>query len=228
MAISDLLIFDCDGVLVDSETISVAVLLDTLGEAGVALTEDVAYARFLGRSMASIVEILEADYGLAITGSHLEGIRNRLYERFRRDLKATRGVCHALDLIANPRCVASSSQPDRIRLSLALAGLLDCFEPNIYSSSMVKHGKPSPDLFLHAARSMGVPPAGAIVIEDSPAGVEAAQRAGMRVFAYAGGSHVLPGKVRPALEALRPDVVFDDMVDLPALVARESGRPGVP
>ena len=220
-----LVIFDCDGVLVDSEPISIAVLLEILGEAGVGMSEDAAFDRFLGRSMASIAQDVESEYGLRLTGAHLDALRARLHARLRRDLKPIPGVAEALGAIGAPRCVASSSQPERIRLSLAVTGLLESLEPHIYSSTMVENGKPAPDLFLHAARAMGAAPADCVVVEDSPAGIEAAQRAGMCVFAFTGGTHAVRGGLRQAAIALGADVVFDDMRRLPALLAaREEAR----
>lgn len=214
-----LVIFDCDGVLVDSEPISVAVLLEILREAGVSIEPDEAYSRFLGRSMATIATSIEAEFGFAFTDTHLEDMRGRLYERFRRELRPVEGLTEAVAGLKAPRCVASSSQPERIRLSLGVTGLLDYFEPHIYSSTMVANGKPAPDLFLHAADAMGALPGNCVVIEDSPAGIEAAKRAGMRVLGFAGGSHAAPAGLRKAFDNLKPDLVFDDMRRLPALLA---------
>jgi HAD superfamily hydrolase (TIGR01509 family) len=215
----DLVIFDCDGVLVDSEPISIGVLLEGLGEAGVAISEEVAYRRFLGRSVASIVGTIQEEFGLVVTDRHLSEMRARLHERFQRELQPIPEVGWAIDNIGTLSCVASSSQPERIRLSLSITGLIERLEPRIFSASMVKNGKPAPDLFLHAARTMGVDPSGCVVIEDSTAGIEAAKRAGMRVFAFAGGSHAPLCGLREAAAALDPDLIFDDMRQLPGLVA---------
>ncbi len=223
-AVPELVIFDCDGVLVDSEPISIEVLVEVLAGWGVTVQADEAYRRFLGLSMATIAGIIRAEFGLEITPWHLDQVRNRLYGRFREELKPIRGIADAIDVIGLPRCVASSSQPERIRLSLAVTGLLERLEPHIYSSTMVENGKPAPDLFLHAAQSMGVDPAGCVVIEDSPAGIRAARSAGMRVFAFAGGSHAGPSGLRDTVEALKPDVVFDDMRLLPDLLGLGKGR----
>lgn len=214
-----LVIFDCDGVLVDSEPISIAVLLEVFAEHGVAIDVATAYARFLGRSMVSIGETLRDEWKFDMTDDHLEAIRARMRRRFRAELRPVPHVGDALDRIVIPRCVASSSKPDRIRLSLEVTGLLESFAPYLYSSTMVEHGKPAPDLFLHAASSMGVRPEECVVVEDSPAGIEAARRAGMRVFAFVGGSHALPSGLREAVGTLSPDIVFDDMRLLPALLA---------
>lgn len=214
-----LVIFDCDGVLVDSEPISVSVLVEVISDAGGHMTEELAYLSFLGRSMASIGEILAADHDFAFTDEHLETVRARLSARLHADLKPIGGVAEAVRRLPCGVCVASSSGLDRIRLSLAATGLLELFEPAIYSASMVSKGKPAPDLFLHAAAAMGAAPADCIVVEDSPAGVRAAKAAGMRVFAFTGGSHAGPAQLRTKLAALAPDLLFDDMARLPELVA---------
>jgi HAD superfamily hydrolase (TIGR01509 family) len=220
-----LIIFDCDGVLVDSEPISIAVLLDVMASAGHVMDEKTAYKLFLGRSMATTIELLRDDFGFVVTPAHLEQARASLNERFRRELKPIPGIKATLGKLSGPRCIASSSKPERIRLSLSVTGLLDQFEPHIYSASMVERGKPAPDLFLYAARDMGAAPGDCLVIEDSPAGVEAAKAAGMRVFGFTGGSHALAGGLATALALLEPDAVFDDMRRLPSLVtALGAGR----
>lgn len=213
-----LVIFDCDGVLVDSEPLSIDVLTSYFIELGAPIAADLAYARFLGRSMATIVSIMHDDFGLQVTDLHLAELRERLNDRFRRDLKPIPHIGDTLARMPGRRCVASSSKPERIRLSLSLTGLLERLEPHIYSSTMVKHGKPAPDLFLHAARDMGARPQDCVVIEDSPAGIQAAKSAGMRVLAFTGGTHAAPSGLRAAVEALAPDAIFDDMRLLPDLI----------
>jgi beta-phosphoglucomutase-like phosphatase (HAD superfamily) len=120
--------------------------------------------------------------------------------------------------------VASSSSPERIRLSLSLTGLLEMLNPHIYSASMVTRGKPAPDLFLHAAKGMGVRPEDCVVVEDSPVGIDAARRAGMRVFAFTGGSHAGHAALAREFETLQPDRIFSDMRRLPDLVAEPFSR----
>ncbi len=215
----DLVIFDCDGVLVDSEPISIAVLVEVVGAAGVVLDGRTAYERFLGKSMATISGILEDEFGLTMTHGHLDEIRAELFRRFRKQLKPIPGIAEALSRLGAPHCVASSSQPERIRLSLEVTGLLELFEPHIYSATMVARGKPFPDLFLHAASDMGADPRRCLVVEDSPAGIMAAHDAGMRVFAFTGGSHAGEGSLRAAIDGLAPDRVFSDMRSLPRLIA---------
>ncbi|MDT0681888.1 HAD family hydrolase [Roseicyclus sp. F158] len=206
-----LVIFDCDGVLVDSELLSAEVLLDVVREAGGRIEAADVYERFLGRSMASVVEILRDEHDCELTEAHLLQIRQRLFARFETDLGAIPHVAEAIARIGAPVCVASSSQPERIRLSLSLTGLLPLFEGRIYSATMVPRGKPAPDLFLHAAARMGADPAECVVIEDSVAGLRAARAAGMRTLAFTGGSHAAPARLHEKVVSLSPDAVVDDM-----------------
>jgi HAD superfamily hydrolase (TIGR01509 family) len=218
----ELVIFDCDGVLVDSETISVGVLAELVRKAGVPIGEAEAYKFFLGRSIGAVEALLERHFGLALTDAQLDGIRDETFRRFRAELKPMLGVLEALSRLKARRCVASSSSPERIRLSLSLTGLLEMLEPHIYSASMVARGKPAPDLFLHAAEEMGVRPEDCVVVEDSPAGIDAAMRAGMRAFAFVGGSHAAAAGLETTLARLGPERIFSDMARLPELLA---GRP---
>lgn len=219
MNASGLVIFDCDGVLVDSEPISMSVLVEVIEAAGGHIGEDEAYDRFLGRSMASICKILSAEFGLDITADHLETMRRRLYARFEAELQPIPGVKAAIRALACEKCVASSSQLERVRLSLTVTGLIDDLSDHIFSSSMVTHGKPAPDLFLHAARTMAFKPEDCLVIEDSLAGISAAKAAGMRVFGFVGGSHAARPSHLAAMRGLEPNLIFDDMKALPDLVA---------
>lgn len=206
-----LVVFDCDGVLVDSEPIAMRVLLDTLTAAGLELDAGIAHDRFLGRSLASTVAILAADFGLTLDPAALAAMRARLHAAFRAELRPIPGVAATLAALAPPVCVASSSQPERIELSLRLTGLWPWFEGRAFSATEVDRGKPAPDLFLHAARAMGFAPAECLVVEDSPAGVRAAQAGGMRVVGFVGGGHAQGAAHRAALAALGPERVIEDM-----------------
>ena len=208
-----LVIFDCDGVLVDTERIAVKIDVVVLGKLGWTLTEDEVIERFMGRSDEEMTREIEAHLGRRLPASWEEPFRHLYREAFAAELEPVSGIVEALDAIAIPTCVASSGTHDKIRFTLGLTGLYERFAGRIFSVSEVARGKPAPDLFLHAARRMGVAPAGCAVVEDSPYGVEAARAAGMRAFGYAGG--LAP---RRALEG-RETVVFDDMRELPRLLA---------
>lgn len=218
MSATALVVFDCDGVLVDSEPIAIRLLGETLAEAGLALAADEIHARFLGRSLASTRAALAEEDGLELTDAALAEMRRRLHAAFRAELGPIPHVAEALDRLPCGFCVASSSQPERIELSLRVAGLWPRFAGRAFSASMVAQGKPAPDLFLHAAAALGYPPGACLVVEDSPAGVRAAQAAGMRVVAFAGGGHAATEESRARLAALAPDALIDDMRDLPGLV----------
>lgn len=212
-----LVIFDCDGVLVDSEGIALEVLVEALAKKGVSLTTEGAADRFLGRSLGSLADAVQSEFGVEIDPPFLAGMREVLYTRFRAELKPLPGVAAAIDALRAKQvacCVASSSQRERIELSLSVTGLLPQLTPHIFSATMVENGKPAPDLFLHAAAAMGISPAACIVIEDSPAGISAARAAGMRVLAFTGGSHTRHASYRQALTLLKPDAQFDAMENL--------------
>lgn len=215
-----LVIFDCDGVLVDSEPLAMRALLETIAEAGLTLDPAHGYERFLGVSLATTCAILSDEYGIDLTHAALERMRRRLDELMRAELKPVAGVHAALDALQVPYCVASSSQPERIKLSLDVTDLARRFGSSVFSATMVSRGKPEPDLFLYAAERMGVAPSLCMVVEDSPMGVAAAKRAGMRVCAFTGGAHAGTESYRQALEAFKPNHVIDNMGDLPELIRR--------
>ncbi|MGR6429910.1 HAD family hydrolase [Rhizobium sp. PAMB 3174] len=221
MESGELIIFDCDGVLVDSEPISVDVLVDAIRKAGGTISNEEAFDLFLGRSLSSVVETLKTQFEIVAGPAFLDRMRVALYERFREELEPVDGIKAALAALGTRHCVASSSQPERIRLSLTVTGLIDFFEPNIFSASMVRNGKPAPDLFFYAAERMQADPKDCIVIEDSPAGIQAAKAAGMRVFAFIGATHGQRQSYRQQIEELAPDVTFDRMDDLIHLLSKK-------
>ena len=222
-----LIIFDCDGVLVDSEPISLSVLLDIISEAGLDLDPDAAHDRFLGRSLASVVQMLRDENGVNLGATALEDMRHRLYEKFSTELEPISGIAEVVKQLPMRYCVASSSQIERIELSLEVTGLLPLFKGRIFSSSMVKSGKPAPDLFLHAAHALGVEPSRCIVVEDSPAGVLAAKAAGMKAFAFTGGGHAAGEAHLANLARAGPDKIFSDMRRLPEMIGIEASKAAV-
>ena len=209
----DLVIFDCDGVLVDSERLAVRVEAEYLAELGWPLTEAEIVERFLGRTAEYMDEAVEARLGSRLPGDWRDQFQRRYREAFAAGLVAVEGVSEALDQITVPTCVASSGSHDKLRFTLGHTGLYGRFEGRIFSGYEVANGKPAPDLFLHAAARMGADPARCAVVEDSLYGVLAARAAGMRAFGYAGG---LTTAERLEGEAT---VVFDDMCALPHLLA---------
>ena len=210
----ELVIFDCDGVLIDSERLGVKVDVIALRELGWPLSEAEVIARFVGRSDRDNRAAIEAHLGRKLPDGWAEQFEARYREAFKAELTPVAGVPDALDRITLPTCVASSATHEHLRYMLGLTGLYDRFAGRIFSADDVATGKPAPDLFLHAAEQMGATPARCVVIEDSRYGVQAARAAGMRVLAFAGG--LTPGEVLDG-----PDtVVFDDMRELPPLIDR--------
>lgn len=210
----ELVVFDMDGVLVDSELISARVTAAALREAGADVSEADLLDRFLGTSTASILEKIAAEQGCRFPASFQEDLRARVLRAFEADLKPIAGVAGVLDALTVPRCVASSSHPVRIRRSLELAGLLDRLTPHLFSATMVSEGKPAPDLFLLAASTMEVDPTRCLVVEDSVAGVQAGKAAGMSVLGFTGGSHVEPEAHARRLQAAGADDILDHMANL--------------
>ena len=208
----DLAIFDCDGVLVDSERIAVRVDAVVLGRLGWQLTEAEIIERFMGRSEAYMVGEIEAALGRQLSTDWDAEFAPLYREAIEAELQPVDGVVDALARITTPICVASSSTHERIRFTLRLTGLLERFDGRIFSATDVAHGKPAPDLFLHAAASLGADSSRCAVIEDSIYGIQAARAAGMRAFGYAGG-------LTPAERLRGPGTtVFADMRELPALL----------
>ena len=208
----ELVIFDCDGVLVDSEPIAVRTDLVVLARVGLQMSEAEVIERFLGRSPAVMTAAIEEHLGHVLPEDCHEDFERLYTDAFERELVAVEGVQDALDRISLPTCVASSSEPDDLRRKLELTGLYERFAGNIFSAGEVVNGKPAPDLFLHAAARMGVIPARCVVVEDSRYGVQAARAAEMDVLAYAGG--LTPAQ---SLVGART-TVFDDMDELPELI----------
>jgi len=213
----DLVMFDCDGVLVDSETIANRVLAAALSEAGHPTTEAECRARFIGLSIPSVIARVEAESGHPLPAGFEEALRERDRAAFAAELKAVPGIRDAVARIPLPRCVASSGAPEKIRHSLALTGLLDLFAPHLFSAHAVARGKPAPDLFLHAAAAMGAAPGRTAVVEDSVNGVRAGRAAGMTVFGFAGASHAGAG-YGDSLRDAGAAAVFNDMAALPGLL----------
>jgi HAD superfamily hydrolase (TIGR01509 family) len=216
----DLVIFDCDGVLVDSEHLAVRVEARLLAELGWPLTEEEVLHRFVGRSNADVLREIEAHLGRSVPDWTVR-YEDALFARFEAELAAVDGVVGAIDELERrglATCVASSGPHQKMRLTLGLTGLHERFDGRIYSSTQVANGKPAPDLFLFAAASMGVDPARCVVVEDSRPGVAAARAAGMRVFGYAGGLTPHAWLEGPGT------LVFDDMAALPDLVRPPSPR----
>jgi HAD superfamily hydrolase (TIGR01509 family) len=214
-----LVIFDCDGVLIDSEAICARVQADALSRLGYPITYDDMIRRFTGVPDREMYVTIEREFGRPLPPDYDDLASREITKRFTQDLRAIPGVHVALAAIELPICVASSATADKLQLGLSAVGLYDRFAPNVFSADEVDHGKPAPDLFLHAARRMQVAPHRCLVVEDSVAGVTAAVAAGMRVAGFYGAIHCGP-EHPDVLAAAGADTVFGNMADLPTVVAR--------
>lgn len=219
----DLVIFDCDGVLVDSEALACVVHAEVLTAYGYPITTAQVHERFLGRSAREARAEVEAELGRVLPDDYTVELKATIDRVFGAQLQPVAGIAEVLAGLSHKKCVASSGTPTRIRSSLTTTGLIHHFGEHLYSGLQVERGKPAPDLFLFAAAQMGADPARCVVIEDSIHGVTGAAAAGMTVFGFHGGAHC-GADTAAALQATGAHLVFDDMQRLPGLIA--AGRPG--
>jgi HAD superfamily hydrolase (TIGR01509 family) len=189
----DLVIFDCDGVLVDSEVISNRIFVESFAELGIVFTLEEMLAFGVGKNAVTLAAAIEQEFGVTLPAGFIEGQRARIMEAFTTELRPIDGVPELLGALKLKRCVASNSHINRVRHALTMTGLMPHLEPHIYTPAMVARGKPAPDLFLYAAAQHGVRPERCLVIEDSLSGVVAALAAGMPIIGFVGGSHCRPG-----------------------------------
>lgn len=225
MTTPELIIFDCDGVLIDSEVISARQLIAELAGYGVQMDMAFVSRHFLGRSYPVVLQEVRDRWGVQLPDRFEADYRARLLAAFERDLRVMPGVVAAIRDLAIPYCLATSSSPERMRKSLEITGLSGVFGHLAFTASEVARGKPAPDLFLHAAKRMGADPAACIVIEDSLNGIRAGLAAGMRVWRFTGGSHLKGLDLTPPEDAI-PEASYDDFAALraahPALFQSES------
>lgn len=208
-----LIIFDCDGVLVDSEPLVAQILIDMLAEHGLHWRLEDVFANIVGQSLEKTLHVAEGILGKKLPAGFADTFRSRSRALLAEKVQAVPGIAEVLDGLTLPYCVASSGRFEKMRVTLGTTGLLPRFERKMFSATQVAAPKPAPDVFLLAAAQMGVPPAHCLVVEDSPSGVRAALAAGMTVFAYAARTpeHVL--------EKAGAHHIFNDMRDLPTLIA---------
>ena len=208
----DLIIFDCDGVLVDSELLSCNALIDLLRQHGIDVDLDVVFDRFLGRSPQAIVDYC-ASSARPLPDDFQAKLSMAVREAFATSLKPVPGAAKVLRGLQTHYCVASSSDLQRMDYSLGLTGFSSLVHNRVFSAEMVRHGKPAPDLFLHAAARMRAAPGRTLVVEDSVSGVQAGKTAGMTVWGFVGGSHYAGRDGRALLVEAGADRVFDRMAD---------------
>lgn len=213
-----LVIFDCDGVLVDSDRISLRIQAERLTALGLPMTYEECVREFLGIGMPETLRQIEERLGRPLPAGWAEELDVAVREAFRRELRPVPGVVEALDQISVTTCVASSGSHEKMMLTLGLTGLYERFAGRIFSAEEVERGKPDPDLFFYAAERMGIVPERCIVVEDSPFGIQGAVAAGMAPLGYA-------AEAEPrAMDALADAgaIVFTSMAELPGLVAAAS------
>jgi HAD superfamily hydrolase (TIGR01509 family) len=215
------IIFDCNGVLVDSEQIAAAVAADELARAGIAITPELVIRYFSGRRPADMLAMIEGVTCQKLPANFAASIAAATLTRLREELRAMPHAAHALTWLRGPKCVASSSPPERIRASLETAGLARFFN-FFFSASDVSNGKPAPDLFLYAASRTGVEAADCIVVEDSAAGVTAATAAGMTAIGFVGGSHA-DAQLGEQLKSAGAQVIVADLRHLKSAVVALRG-----
>jgi HAD superfamily hydrolase (TIGR01509 family) len=213
----DLVIFDCDGVLVDSEVLSCRCVVDVLKSYGIAIDLEDVFERFLGRSSAVLDNYVAEQTGSPVPLDFRQRLNNRLTEIFEHSLQVMPDVPDVLTTMDQPFCLATSSDPERIGMTMRVSGLDRFFRGRIFTASMVEHGKPAPDLFLHAAKQMGTPPQRTLVVEDSVNGVLAGKSAGMTVWGFFGGSHYVDRDGERLLGEAGADRTFRSLNDLMAM-----------
>ncbi len=210
---TDLIIFDCDGVLIDSEVISARMLIAELKGYGVAMDMAFVSRNFLGRSYPVVLKEVRERWGVALPDRFEADYRARLLSAFERELTVMPGAVEVIGALGLPYCLATSSSPERLARSLDLTGLAPLFEGVSFTASEVARGKPAPDLFLHAARRMGAAPSSCLVIEDSLNGLRAGLAAGMEVWRFTGGSHLAGLDLTPPDDAV-PHATIAALPDL--------------
>lgn len=221
----DAVVFDCDGVLIDSETIGQRIELECLAEIGL-VYDPAEYAdRYLGTVGSDFFGGLDRDhrarFAKPLPSGFAENLRQRVWEALDADLEAIEGVAAALGGLVVPKAIASGSSIAGLGKKLRKVGLFDAFAPHIYSSEIVPRGKPAPDIFLHAAGKLGISPQRCVAVEDSVNGTLSARAAGMRVVGFTGGGHCTPGHGR-RLCAAGAEVVIEHMDNLLTTLGRMS------
>ncbi|MCM2440866.1 HAD family phosphatase [Agrobacterium vitis] len=220
MAGFDLTLFDCDGVLVDSEIIAAKVESKLLTEAGYPISVEEMGERFSGMTWKNILMTIEKEVDIPLSASLIDKSEALLDQRLAREVKLVEGVTYALSRLQGPRCICSNSSSPRLDMMLTKVGLKEFFAPHVYSAKDLgaDRVKPKPDIYLHGAAQFNVKPQNCVVVEDSVHGIHAARAAGMRVVGFTGASHTYPSHADRLTEA-GAETVIARMMDLPAVIA---------
>ena len=219
MPACELIIFDCDGTLMDSELIAAEAEVEVLAELGIEMKAKEFSARFAGTSAMVAKAILEEELGRSLPDNHNDTVKAKVKEKLWREVKTLPGAHEVLDMLDQPRCICSNANMEKLKIELTRGELWDRFRPYVYSAYDLENGnhKPAPDIFLHAAKEFDVSPAACAVIEDSVSGVEGAKAAGMRVIGFTGGSHTYSGHADSLTDA-GAETVIRRLADLPPII----------
>lgn len=213
----ELIFFDCDGVLVDSEPLNARVSVELLARYGIELTAQDVVRQFTGKSMLDAIHIVASTYGVSLPDSYIEEYETLLFDLFRSELKVIDGVRGVLSGLQVSSCVTSNSTHRRLAVTLATTGLNRFFGRNVFSAEDVARGKPEPDIFLHAASAFGANPKRCVVIDDNPSGIMGAVSAGAMAIGFCGGSHIEPGHDQRLYDAGAHEVLTSMSELLPVL-----------
>ena len=219
MAECELIIFDCDGTLMDTEVLAAEVEVELLRDYGSQMDVKEFSHRFAGTSSGFVQSTMEEELGRSFPDDHMKKLAQRMHEKMWREAKAIAGAHEMLDQLDQPRCICSNAGMEKLKIELTRAELWDRFRPYVFSAKDIDgvDEKPAPDLFLHAAREFDVAPEACIVIEDSVAGIRAGKAAGMRVVGFVGGSHSYVGHADQLTEA-GAETVLKRLSDVPSIV----------
>lgn len=220
MPACELVLFDCDGTVMDSELLAAECEIEALAEYGVTLTAKQFSARFAGTSSEVVKQVMEQELGRNLPDDHIKTVKTKIKESLWRNAKTMPGAHELLDLLEQPRCICSNADMEKLKIELTRGELWDRFRPYVFSAHDLESNKrkPEPDIFLHAAKEFGVSPSACVVVEDSTAGVLAGKAAGMRVIGFTGGSHTHQGHADTLTEA-GAETVVKRLVDIVPIIA---------
>ena len=229
MAACELVLFDCDGTIMDSELIAAECEVEALSEYGVKMSAKEFSARFAGTSSFVVKEVMEAELGRTLPDDHISKVKAKMREKLWREVKPMPGIQELLDQLDQPRCVCSNADMEKLKIELTRGELWDRFRPYVFSAYEIesKKRKPEPDLFLHAAAEFDIAPQNCVVIEDSISGVKAGVAANMRVIGFTGGSHTHPGHADELTDA-GAETVVRRLADIPAIIDAFASWEGLP
>ncbi len=219
MPACELIIFDCDGTVMDSELIAAECEVEALAVYGLEMTAKEFCNRFAGTSSEFVKQTMEEELGRSLPDDHIKNVKTKMKEKLWREVKAVQGAQEMLDMLDQPRCICSNADMEKLKIELTRGELWDRFRPYVYSAHDLENNKrkPEPDIFLHAAKEFDVDPAACAVVEDSIAGITAAKAAGMRAIGFTGGSHTYPGHADTLTDA-GAETVIRRLVDLPPVI----------